>query len=96
MNMNFAIITGYFGLTIVLFYFCYTSWLAEKQSPDFLKQSYRLLPKPLWQKFTITACFITFVLTENEIFKLIAYFVFAAILCKKSVDRTIYLQNPYK
>jgi hypothetical protein len=96
MNMNFAIMIGYFGLAIVLFYFSYISWLAERQSPEFIKQSYKLTPKPLWQKLTITACLITIMLTTNENLRFIAFFVFAAILCKNCTDRTKYFQNPYK
>lgn len=96
MNVSLAIMAGYFGLAIILFYFSYTSWIAEKQSPEFLKQSYKRLPKPIWQKLTITACFITFILTKNEISKFIAFLIFAAILCKQCVDRTKYFQNPHK
>lgn len=96
MNMRYVIVTGYISLLLILLYSHLSSRKIENQTPEFIKEKYKNLPKSLLEKVAIFAPFSIPLVTENDLFELFAITMLVYMLCRDSIKRANFYRNPYK
>lgn len=95
MNMKHVFVIGYIGFLIILLYFYLSSKQLEKQTPEFIKEKYMNLPKPLLERIIIFVPISIMVIMENDLIEFIAFTMFVYIICRDYVRRNKFYRNPY-